>query len=65
MHLKDYPDVLTVTDLMEILKIGKNKAYWLIKNNVIHAHRIGRCLRIPKCCVQNYLKSAQYGNIVR
>jgi excisionase family DNA binding protein len=63
MQLKDYPDVLTVADLMDILKIGKNKAYELINKNIIHSHRIGRCFRIPKCCVYDYLKSAQYGNI--
>ena len=63
MHLKDYPDVLTITDLMSILHISKNSAYKLIKENVIHAHRIGRQYRIPKLCVLNYLKSAQYGII--
>lgn len=63
MQLKEYPDVLTIQDLSQILHIGKNLAYRLVKENIIHAHRIGRCYRIPKCCVENYLKSAQYGNI--
>lgn len=63
MQLKQYPDVLTINDLMQILHIGKNTAYYLVKKNIIHAHRIGRCYRIPKCCVYDYLKSAQYGNI--
>lgn len=61
--LRDYPDVLTIQDLMQILHIGKNMAYHLVKENIIKAHRIGRCYRIPKCCVYDYLKSAQYGNI--
>lgn len=63
MQLKEYPDVLKIQDLMDILHIGKNSAYRLVKENIIHSHKIGRCYRIPKCCVLNYLKSAQYGNV--
>ena len=63
MKLSEYPDVLTIYELMEILHIGKNNAYKLVKENKIHSHRIGRCYRIPKSCVYDYLKSAQYGNI--
>lgn len=59
MLLKDCPDVLTIQDLMEVLHIGKNTAYRLVKENTIRSHRIGRCYRIPKCCVFDYLKSAQ------
>lgn len=61
--LKDYPDVLTVQDLMQILHIGKNTAYRLVQKKIIKSHRVGRCYRIPKCCVFDYLKSAQYNNI--
>lgn len=63
MQLREYPEVLTIQDLMELLHIGKNTAYRLVRENIIHAHRIGRCYRIPKCCVFDYLKSAQYCNI--
>lgn len=63
MQLKEYPDVLTIYDLMDILHIGKNLAYRLVKDNIISSHKIGRCYRIPKCCVEIYLKSAQYKKI--
>lgn len=63
MQLREYPDVLTVQDIAYILHIGKNKAYYLVKENIIHSHRIGRCYRIPKDCLLIYLKSAQFGNI--
>ena len=63
MQLKDFSDVLTIQELMQILKIGKNTAYRLVKEKIIPAHRIGRHYKIPKICVYNYLKSAQYGNI--
>lgn len=63
MQLREYPDILTIEDIMQILKIGKNTAYNLVKQNIIHSHKIGRCYRIPKTCLLNYLKSAEYKNI--
>lgn len=60
MQLKDYPDILTLKELMEILHIGKNTAYYVLKNGIIKSHRIGRKYLIPKCCVYDYIKSAQY-----
>ncbi len=63
MNLRDYPDVLTVKDLMDILRIGKNSAYMLLLDGTIKCHRIGKKYIIPKCCLLNYLKSAEYGNI--
>ena len=59
MQLSKYPDVLTIEDLMEILHIGKNSAYRIVKENIICSHKIGRCYRIPKCCMIDYLNSAQ------
>lgn len=58
--LNDYPDVLTVAQVAEILGIGKNAAYCLIKNRSIGCRRVGRSIRIPKVCVIDYLNSARY-----
>ena len=33
--LEDYGDILLFSDIKKILKIGKNKAYELLKNNDI------------------------------
>lgn len=57
--LNDFPDVLTVEDLCEILLIGKNTAYELLGSNSIAALRIGRCWKIPKASVVAYLQSAK------
>lgn len=59
MQLSEYSDVLTVSDLMKILKIGKNTAYRLLKENTIRSHKIGRSYRIPKKYVTDFLLSAQ------
>jgi len=57
---KDYPDMLTVEQLAEALRIGKNKAYELVNNNTIGCKRIGRHIRIPKICLIEYVTSARY-----
>ena len=58
--LNKYPDVLTVEELMEILHIGRNKAYELLDKHVIGHKRIGRKFLIPKFCVIDYLSSSAY-----
>ena len=58
--LNNYPDVLTVKQLAEILNIGHNAAYQFIKRREIGAKYIGRTIRIPKASVIMYLNSARY-----
>lgn len=58
--LKDYPDVLTVQQVAEILGVGKNTAYQLIKEHAIGCRRVGRSIRVPKICLIDYLNSARY-----
>ena len=53
---KDYPDVVRVYQLQEMLpKTGKNKIYKLLKDKKIHSKRIGRDYYIPKVSIINYL----------
>lgn len=53
---KDYPDVVRVYQLKEMLpKAGKNKIYKLLKDKKIHSKRIGRDYYIPKVSIINYL----------
>lgn len=58
--LNNYPDVLTVKQLAEILNIGQNAAYRMVKRREIGAKYIGRAIRIPKASVIMYLNSARY-----
>ena len=54
--LQEYPDILTVEQLQQILKIGRNTAYKLLNENVIKSKRIGKIHKIPKFNVIEYLK---------
>ncbi len=53
--LEQYESVLTVTDLQEILGIGRNTAYALLNSGAIPAIRIGKKWRVPKDAVLHYL----------
>lgn len=52
---KNYPDVVTVQQLMEMLQIGQVLAYRLVKDGVIKAKKVGREYKIPKTSVIDYL----------
>ena len=60
--LENYNDVLLVEDIMDILKVGRNSAYKLIKNGIIKSLRIGRNIRIPKAYLIDYLTGESYNN---
>ena len=53
--LNKYPDVLNVKQLCEVLGIGKNTAYKLLKSREIKALKIGTVYKIPKIEVIKYL----------
>ncbi|MFP3122609.1 helix-turn-helix domain-containing protein [Ectobacillus funiculus] len=40
---------------MEILDIGRNKAYELLQSGQIKSFKVGKSYRIPKICIQNYV----------
>lgn len=51
-----YPDVVEVEELREMLGgISRKLAYRLLADNEIHSVRIGRCYKIPKACIIDYL----------
>ena len=54
--LKNEPDILTVPDVIRILKFGKNLVYDLIKNGHIGSIKMGRKIIIPKTCLIEFLK---------
>lgn len=58
--LKDYDDVMTVKEVCEVLKLGKNKVYELLQKGEISSRRVGRNYLIPKKSVIDFLESARY-----
>ena len=51
----NYPDIVSVEDLMEMLQIGQVLAYKLVKKGEIKSRKVGREYKIPKINVISYL----------
>lgn len=56
MMFKEYPDVVNVTQLSEMLGISEKTTYRLLKENCITHFRVGRTYKIPKLHVLDYLR---------
>ena len=48
MFKETYNDMISIDDLCEMLSIGKNTAYHLLKTNQIKAFKIGRIWKNPR-----------------
>lgn len=57
MFQENYNDMISLDDLCEMLSIGKNTAYRLLKTNQIKAFKIGRIWKIPRDAVSQYVIS--------
>ena len=53
----NYPDVISIPDLMKMLNIGRNTAYRLLQNGKLKSIKIGKQYRIPKQFIIEYLES--------
>lgn len=53
----DYSDIVTIDELCEMLRIGKNKAYELLQNGNIKAFRCGRLWIISKTAVEEFVNA--------
>jgi excisionase family DNA binding protein len=60
--LNHYPDVLSVKEVSEILRIGKNSTYALLSNKDIASRRIGKRFLIPKKCLIDFLNETRHSN---
>ncbi len=48
-------DVLTVKEMMDMLAIGKNTAYKLLRDGTIKSFRIGNIYKVLRKSVQDYI----------
>ena len=53
----DYSDVITIDELCEMLRIGRNKAYELLRSGKIKAFRCGLLWIISKDVVAEFVKT--------
>ena len=53
--LNEFDDLLTVDEVCEILRIGHNTIYGLLKDDKLKGFRCGRIWKIPKLAVEKYI----------
>lgn len=61
--LENFPDILTVKQLQEILSIGRSKAYSLLHSGKLKCITIGRQIRIPKQYLLDYIAAMSYNSV--
>ncbi len=52
---EEYPDILTVEEACEVLRVGYNALYELLNAGKLKAFRNGRHWRIPKEAIKEYI----------
>jgi excisionase family DNA binding protein len=52
---ENYPDIVNVSTLTEMLDIGSTSAYSLLQSGQIRAFKQGRCWKISKKAVEEYV----------
>jgi excisionase family DNA binding protein len=53
--LAELPDVMTVTEAAEFLRLGRNSIYEAIRRGEVPTVRIGRRILVPKVGLENLL----------
>ena len=56
----EYPDIVTVAQVAQMLGIGKSSAYSLLQTGLIRHLRIGKKYIIPKTAVISFVESMCY-----
>lgn len=55
----NYPDVLNVTDVQEILGIGRKQAYELVNSGSFHVTKIGKRSKISKKVLIDWIEGGK------
>ena len=53
--ISDYPDLLTVQEVCEILRVGRRTVYKYINDSKLHSRLIAGKYRIPKASILNFI----------
>lgn len=59
---EQYPDILSVEEACEALRVGYNAMYELLNSGKVKAFKNGRVWRIPKVSLQEYIAKITIDN---
>ena len=51
----DYKDMVSIDETCEMLRIGRNKVYELLRSGTLGGFKEGRIWKIPKFAVEAYI----------
>ncbi|MDL2236174.1 helix-turn-helix domain-containing protein [Christensenellaceae bacterium OttesenSCG-928-L17] len=63
LMLRDYPDVMNIHQMSELLGVSTKTGYRLLQGGEIACMKVGRSYRIPKVHVLTYLKIGSHSNL--
>ena len=63
MYEYESDDIITVEELMEILRIGKTAAYKLLNDGAVKAFRVGHVWKIPKALLNDFILQSAINKI--
>lgn len=58
-YQKEYPEVLDVSDIQQLLKIGRRQAYELVNSGQFHVVKVGKRIKVSKKVFLQWLEGAQ------
>lgn len=55
----EYPDVLNVSDIQELLGIGRKQAYELVHSEQFHVIKVGKRIKVSKNILINWIEGGK------
>lgn len=52
----NYNDMVTIDEMCEMMHIGRNTAYILLRSGTLGGYKEGRVWKIPKFAIEDYIK---------
>ena len=56
---REHPDILTIPQVAKALGICEKAAYALVNGKKLGHIRVGRSIKVPKFCLEEYVKTAR------
>lgn len=61
MKLYEYQDILTIDEVMDILKIGRGQCYELLQSGLLKGFKLGsKIWKIPRDSVEEFIATDGY-----
>lgn len=63
MMFQNYPDIVSVEDIADMLNLGKSSVYSLLQSDQIRHVRVGKKYIVPKQAVIDFVSGVRYDSV--